>query len=135
MAGFGIESRSLDDFPEQERVYNADRSRAAAYWIGRSHADRYDDDTIYEIGEWEVASKKKVGAYTRVHKVDNRTGNERGKPVTGVHYGDDAKLYIEFDDGTHEAAKIERKPLSKHTGKKLDFGQLGKKPINWPPKT
>ena len=124
MAGFGIESKSFDQLPEAKRVYNADRSRAASWWVGRSRSDRYDDDTVYEIGEWEVATKKKVGAYSRVHRIDNRSGDERGKPVSGVRYGDDGKLFVVFEDGSHEPAKTERPGITPREGPKRDLSGL-----------
>jgi len=97
----------FDDIPVNDRVYTADRTRMASWWVGSTRDERDEDRTIYEIAEWDVATKKEIDSYSRIHRIDLRTGDERGKEVSGVAYTSDGELHVLFSDGTHEPAKFD----------------------------
>lgn len=101
--GFGNQY-DFDEAPGK-KVFSPDGKRAAAYWIGRKHEDRYDLDVTYDIYEWDVASKERVASYTRGYTEDQRGGAGSGKKIRSLRYGPDGALRIVFVDGSEESAK------------------------------
>lgn len=107
--GFGVQL-DYDDVPPGELRLSPDGKRAAAWWVGRTREDRYDEDTVYEVAVWDVASKALLESYTRIHAVNHESGQERGKPLREVRFDPAGRLLLVMGDGSVEPAERELDP-------------------------
>ena len=97
--------RELDEIPAERRRYSPDGKRVAACWVSREREDRYDEDTVWDIAVWDLASKQRLESYTRTCSVSHSSGQESGRPVRDVRFDSTGALRIVFQDGSEEPAR------------------------------
>ncbi len=102
--GFGT-FMEFNDIAKQDRCYNADKSKMASFWIQKHSEDRWDDDTIYSVALWDVATKQELEFFSRCHKYSKSDGGESGQPITRLEFDGAGALQVVFADGSQEPAE------------------------------
>ncbi len=117
----------FDEIAPKDRVYNAARTRMAAWWISGKKSDKFDDDTDYMIALWDVATKERLDWFARGRSVDLRDGTADGPKLKRVKFGPGDTLMLVYEDGSEEPARPERPTMPTHDDKPdgpIDFGPI-----------